>query len=227
MYDRFRLDHVVGYFRMYVRKPGQRGYFDPDGEGAQQAHGERILRAMIEEAARGNGSAAQVIGEDLGVIPPFVRETMRALETPGYKVIPWEKDEGGGRATFRDPRAFAPVSVASFSTHDTAPITAWWDDFSGDERDQLSRLAGFAKNASDDERNFALLGLLFHSGSALTLTLAQELLGERTRINTPGTVGDANWTYRLPRPIEDLEADEAVRARLDRVRALCAEAGRA
>jgi len=25
------VDHVVGYFRMYVRKPGERGYFDPEG----------------------------------------------------------------------------------------------------------------------------------------------------------------------------------------------------
>ena len=56
LYDRFRLDHVVGYFRMYVRKPGERGHFDPDGEATQRAHGERVLRAMIEEAAKGEWS---------------------------------------------------------------------------------------------------------------------------------------------------------------------------
>ena len=50
--------------------------------------------------------------------------------------------------------------------------------------------------------------MLFKSGSSLTLTLVQELLGERARINTPATVGDANWTYRLPKPIEDLERDD-------------------
>ena len=69
--------------------------------------------------------------------------------------------------------------------------------------------------------------MLFQSGSQLTLVLVQELLGERTRINTPGTVGDANWTYRLPRPIEDLEKDEQVNARLAAIRTLVIESGRA
>jgi 4-alpha-glucanotransferase len=226
MYDRFRLDHVVGYFRMYVRKPGQRGYFDPDGDQAQRAHGERVLRAMIDEAARGNGHSAQVIAEDLGVIPPFVRETLRSLATPGYKVIPWEKDENERGSTFRDPRGFSPVSVATFSTHDTAPITSWWDEFSGAEQEQLAQLAGFSRGTNEDDRLFSLLGLLFRSGSALSLTLVQELLGERARLNTPRTVGDANWTYRLPRPIEDLEADDRVKARFDRIRTLATESGR-
>ena len=59
MYDRFRLDHVVGYFRMYVRKPGQRGYFDPDGDQAQRAHGELGAGAQAD-LPRGARSMAQL-----------------------------------------------------------------------------------------------------------------------------------------------------------------------
>jgi 4-alpha-glucanotransferase len=230
LYDRFRLDHVVGYFRMYVRKPGERGQFDPEGEELQQSHGERVLRAMLEEAgnANGNGHAAQVIAEDLGVIPPFVRETLKALDVPGYKVIPWEKDEDGPTGpVFRDPAKFAPVSVATWSTHDTAPLTSWWGEFTPTEKEQLTKLAGIPAGASEDDRIAALLALLFRSGASLTLTLIQELLGEKARINTPGTVGDANWTYRLPRPIEDLERDDGVAARFERIRVLVVESGRA
>jgi 4-alpha-glucanotransferase len=232
LYDRFRLDHVVGYFRMYVRKPGERGSFDPDGEGTQRSHGERVLRAMIEEATQANAGeggsdhAAQVIAEDLGVIPPFVRETLQALGVPGYKVIPWEKDDGPEGPVFRDPSKFDATSVATWSTHDTAPITSWWDDFTGQEKAQLEKLAHVPRGASDDDRLAALLGMLFKSGASLTLTLVQELLGERTRINTPATVGDANWTYRLPKAIEDLERDDGVNARMDRLRALVVESGR-
>jgi 4-alpha-glucanotransferase len=229
LYDRFRLDHVVGYFRMYVRKPGEHGYFDPADEPAQRAHGERVLRTMIEEAARGNGHAAQIIAEDLGVIPPFVRETLKALGVPGYKVIPWEKDDGphgASDAVFRDPAKFAGASVATWSTHDTAPVTSWWDEFSRAEKEQLEKLSGVPRGAGEDERLWGLLGMLFRSGSSLTLTLVQELLGERARINTPATVGDANWTYRLPRPIEDLERDDRVNARLETIRGLVAASGR-
>ncbi len=225
LYDRFRLDHVVGYFRMYIRKPGERGYFDPDGDETQRSHGARVLRAMID-ASKTDDHATQVIAEDLGVIPPFVRETLRELGVPGYKVIPWEKDEGPSGDTFRDPAKFDPVSVATWSTHDTAPITSWWDDLTPTERDQLGALAKISRGAGDDERTLALLALLFKSGASITLTLVQELLGERTRINTPGTVGDANWTYRLPKAIEDLERDEAVSARLEKIRTLVVESGR-
>ena len=218
LYDRFRLDHVVGYFRMFVKKPGAKGSFDPEGEELQRAHGERVLRAMVHEAR-----PAKVIAEDLGVIPPFVRETLRELGIPGYKVIPWEKDND---YTFRDPLDFSAVSVATWSTHDTSPLTAWWKEFEPHEREQLTRLAHIATDASEDGKMFALLKMLFASGSTLSLTLVQELLGETARINTPGVVGDQNWSYRLPKPVEDLELDPHVRARLETIRAMAGEGGR-
>jgi 4-alpha-glucanotransferase len=222
LYDRFRVDHVVGFFRMFLKRPGvAKGFFDPPGEPAQEVHGERVLRALVEGA-----SPAKVIAEDLGVIPPFVRKTLLRLGIPGYKVIPWEKEQD---RVFRPPAQFLASSVATFSTHDTAPITRWWDDFTPDEKDQLAHLAKFYNERTfitPDGRVHLLLKMLFEAGSDLTLTLAQELLGERTRINTPGTVGAENWTYRLPRPIEDLEGDPAIRARLESVRGLVIEAGR-
>jgi 4-alpha-glucanotransferase len=176
------------------------------------------LLATIAEEARG----AHVVAEDLGVVPTFVRETMQELGLPGYRVIPWEKDDG----RMRDPRAFPHVSVASYSTHDTQPITAWWDVLPEGDRAQLAHAAGFALDAPEEPRTLALFRLLFDSRSELTLVLAQELLGERARINMPATVGSQNWSWRLPAPIEDLDRDPRVRARLDRVRASVEASGR-
>jgi 4-alpha-glucanotransferase len=224
LYDRFRLDHVVGYFRQWVRPKKTNGAapppgrFDPEGEDAQRARGERLLRVLLEEAA-----PAKVIAEDLGVIPPFVRETMQRLGLPGYKVIPWERDE----RAYRDPRAFPRVSVASWSTHDTPPITAWWSELPEHDRRDLSRVAHVPDGANDELRTKALMKTLLESGADLTLTLAPEVLGETTRINTPGTVGGANWTYRLPAPIEELVRDPKVNARLDALRELVVASGRA
>lgn len=225
LYDRFRLDHVVGYFRQWVRpKRAKGGRFDPADEVAQLARGRTVLSAMVEEVSAANGAAAppRIIAEDLGVVPPFVRETMRELGLPGYRVLPWERDG----ATFRDPRAFPAASVASWSTHDTAPITAWWDDFPETDRKVLGERASVPEGAGDAERSLALLGDLYGSSSDLALVLAQELLGERGRLNTPATVNDGNWTWRLPRPIEDLEADPAVIERMTDVRARVERGGR-
>jgi 4-alpha-glucanotransferase len=225
LYDRFRLDHVVGYFRMYLRPPPTdavpkpKGFFEPKLEADQNARGERVLRAIQAEAG-----PTRVIGEDLGVIPPFVRKTLTAIGIPGYRVLPWENDSG----VFRDPKRYPVASVATWSTHDTAPIVSWWDDLPEEDRSELARLAGLDAEAAADEQErwLPLLRLLLGSASELTLVLPQEILGEHARINTPGTVGDGNWTYRLPRTLEDLTADPAVVLRMQAIRELVRENGR-
>jgi 4-alpha-glucanotransferase len=226
LYDRFRLDHVVGLFRQWVRRkePGSRGRFDPENPEAQRARGLRVLHAILEEVAKDARGVEppRVIAEDLGVIPPFVREVLRQLNLPGYRVLPWEKDA----AQFRDPRAFPRSSVASWSTHDTAPLDAWWDAFSERDQTALAERAGVRPGDDRERRSLALLDDLYRSNSDLALVLVQELLGTRDRINTPGTVGPENWTLRLPGPIEDLESDGRLSARFDAIRMLVENAGR-
>jgi len=227
LYDRFRLDHVVGYFRQWVRRRDgvDRGRFDPAGTQGQRARGCRVLGVMLDELSRAAEPIAgpRIIAEDLGVIPPFVRESMRELGMPGYRVLPWEKDATG----FRDPKAFPSESVASWSTHDTAPIDAWWPELPEYDRVPLARRAGVAAGLEDDpERSIGLIGDLYRARSGLALVLAQELLGLKDRINTPGTVGPQNWRWRLPRPIEDLAEDAAVVARMNAIRVAARESGR-
>lgn len=220
LFDRFRIDHLVGFFRQWVTPvtPGSKGNFDPSEEQAQLARGEKVLRAMMDAAGKDS-----VIAEDLGVIPDFVRETMKTLGLPGYKVLPWERD---GNFQPHDPRGYPELSVATWSTHDTAPITQWWYDLHDWERERLAKLDGIPLDLPEHERELALLKLLLSSKSDLTLMLAQEILGEKARINTPGTVNETNWTWRLPRPIEDLREDQKLGARFEAIRSLVAASGR-
>jgi 4-alpha-glucanotransferase len=227
MYDRFRMDHVVGYFRQWVRrKDGRdRGRFDPEGREAQEARGRRVLGAVLEELARAPGGPdpPRAIAEDLGVVPPFVRDSLRELEMPGYRVIPWEKDG----EVFRDPRAFPGASVVSWSTHDTAPIDAWWPELPERDRARLAERASTAAGPEDDPgRSLALLGDLYGAKSDLALILVQELLGSKDRINTPAVVGPQNWSWRLPQPIEDLQRASATAARFETIGGLVRESGR-
>jgi 4-alpha-glucanotransferase len=225
LYDRFRLDHAVGYFRQWVkrREAGARGHFDPEGMDAQCARGRRVLGAVLEELARANQvEPPRALAEDLGVIPDFVRQILRELGMPGYRVLPWEKDG----SVFRDPHTFPPESIASWSTHDTAPIVSWWGELSDWDRGVLGHRAGVDPSMDERARTLALLKDLYGAGSNLALVLAQELLGLPDRINTPATVGAYNWSWRLPRPIEDLEGDAAVNSRLEAVRSLVEASGR-
>lgn len=228
LYDRFRIDHVVGYFRQWVKPKAplvhpdgkstpQRGHFDVVSERLQHARGERVLRAMSESAGRG-----AIIAEDLGVIPRWVRSTLTELGIPGYKIIPWER-EG---FVYRDPRAFPWLSIASYSTHDTAPIGMWWNEMAPEERAGLAQIFGVAATTKGDELWAAQMRTLFGSGAGLALVLLQEILGEDVRINTPGVVGPENWSYRMATSVERLADDARVAARAARVRALLAETHR-
>lgn len=208
LYHAFRVDHLVGYFRQYVREPKKLGVFDPATEPDQKKHGKKLLTVMSDAA--GN---ADLIAEDLGVIPKFVRETMKELELPGYKVLLWERDD---EQVLRDPATYDEHSVATWSTHDTQPIGAWWDELKDAERSELLALMKLDATATRDAIDEGLFALLFRARSRLALVLVTELLGEKARINAPGTVGAHNWTYRLPMTVEALLDHDATKARCAR-----------
>src|SRR5262249_6396451 len=110
LFDAFRLDHVVGVYRQYVIGAGGERGFVPGAEPDQLVLGERLLRTTREAAG-----TTELIGEDLGVVPPFVRTSLAGLAIPGYRVLRWEDDAG----VFRDPRGYPRRSVSTTGTHDT------------------------------------------------------------------------------------------------------------
>jgi 4-alpha-glucanotransferase len=213
LFDAFRIDHVVGLYRQYVIGPGgPRGFVPPD-EGEQVALGERLLATVLDAAA-----GAQVIGEDLGVVPPFVRRSLTRLGIPGYRVLRWEADGG----VFRDPASYPALSLATSGTHDTSALAAWWEKELGVAgRQALAAVPAFAALA-DAPAEFtpavhtALLDGLYAAGSDLLVLPFPDAYGGRERINVPATVGRSNWDYRLPWTIGELHgaAGAALAARL-------------
>jgi 4-alpha-glucanotransferase len=239
LYDRFRIDHLVGFFRTYQR-PVDRlrdargkllpGTFDPPTEALQKAHGLGVLAAMQDAARESN---ATLVAEDLGTIPDFVRPLLRDLKLPGYKVLMWEKDWKDPTQPYLDPRAWPRCSVGCFGTHDTAPVSVWWNEAPRAERESLLRLPGLegfahlAAEAYGPAVQTALLDTLFGAGSELVLLLIQEVLGVDDRVNTPSTVGPHNWSWRLPfASLDALREDPTTEASRARVREALARHGR-
>src|SRR5262249_5517876 len=133
--DGIRIDHVVGYFRTYVRPRDQPAHFDPADEAEQRALGEAALDAVQQRAG-----ALAVVAEDLGAVPDFVREVLARRGIPGYRVLRWEADG----ARYRDPRRFPACSITTAGTHDTSTLAAWWhDELDDDGRRHLAELPGF------------------------------------------------------------------------------------
>jgi 4-alpha-glucanotransferase len=234
LYDRFRIDHLVGFYRTYVRphrKPGDppgklpAGAFDPAEERAQLVHGERVIHAMKDAARERN---AALIAEDLGMVPTWVRASLAKLGVPGYKVLIWEQRDG----VFLDPKSYPTVSVACFGTHDTDPVAVWWESRGSAEREAVKKLDGLRECSDQLGSEFtptvhrALLDLIHATPSELVLLLMQDVLGTRERVNTPATMGAHNWSYRLPAPIEQLHESDGVREIMARVRESIVGSGR-
>ena len=180
LYDGYRIDHLVGLYRMYVRPIDKRlpAFFDPAEEAQQLQLGESLVRVL-----RGSGGSPEVFAEDLGSIPAFVRQSMVRLQLPGLKVLRWERHWDQQGQPLIDPSTFPQRSVATTGTHDIEP------------------LAATPEGASDDQRK-AVLQSLLSAGSALTLMPVQDVFGWPDRINRPAVVDDMNWTWRLPWPVD-------------------------
>jgi len=219
LFDGFRVDHLVGFYRTFVREPNQTTCFVPAEQDAQQRQGERLLTLFRE-------SGAHIIAEDLGVIPDFVRASLDRLDVPGMKVIRWEREWKIEGQPFKDPLGYPAVSVAISGTHDTDTLAEWWDTADAGERAravELPRLqaAGIGADEPFSERvRDALLESLFFAGSDLVLVPVQDIFGWRDRINTPALVSDENWSWQLPWPSDRLCSEAEPISRADFLRRL-------
>jgi 4-alpha-glucanotransferase len=210
LFHLFRVDHVVGLFRSWVfPRDGSAPHFVPDGEAAQAAQGEAVLRAIMR-------GGAGVIAEDLGTIPQFVRHTLGELGLPGYRVMRWERfwDEPG--QPFVNPAEYPASSVATTGTHDTETLAVWWKGADRDERQAALTVAATAWRDQQPPEiggdtlppavRDAVLETMFASGSDLLTLPCQDVFGWPDRINVPALIDDSNWTWRLPWPVDGLDA---------------------
>ena len=226
LYDAFRIDHLVGFYRTYLREPDGTACFTPADESAQREQGERLLSLFAE-------SGACIIAEDLGIIPDFVRASLEALGVPGLKVFRWERDWKNEGGPFLDPAGYAAASVAISGTHDTASVAEWWDTADEEERRAVAEVPALRAAHCDPSAPFserirdAILEALFGAGSNLLILPLQDVFGWRSRINTPASVSEDNWTWRLPWPVEDLMSEPLATERARALRALALRHGRA
>jgi len=228
LFDGYRIDHLVGFYRTFGRpRDGADAFFSPATQREQEALGEQVLGLF-------RAAGAEIIAEDLGTVPDFVRGSLARQGIPGFRVLRWERYWHAEGQPFRDPADYPVVSVAASGTHDTEPMVTWWEAASDDERRKLNAVptvqrisggAGILEAATAQVRD-VLLETLFASKSDLLLLPVQDVFGWRDRINEPATVTDGNWTFRLPWPIDRLDEVPDARERQAMLRQWATRHGR-
>jgi 4-alpha-glucanotransferase len=255
----FRIDHVQGFYRVYAfpwrpernkeflpldqhqmleRTGGRAPHFvprdddTPEHREANKREGEEYLRVVLEEAG-----AARVVGEDLGVVPDYVRPNLRSLGIAGFKIPQWETSHG---MIFPGDR-YERFSVATYATHDHEPIRALWhealehpnSDRGQQARATLEKIALFAGlnfkiDPPDFEKDFylAIMEALFRCDSWIAITMITDLLARKYRFNVPGTKANLNWTRRIQRSIAKLRSSRKEQRRMLLIHELLKKTGR-
>lgn len=218
LYDIYRIDHVVGFFRIWgipLGRPAKEGQFHPSEESLWVPQGKEILEMMLE------ASPMLPIAEDLGVVPPETRICLTELGICGTKVICWERrwKEDGRYIPYEE---YPSLSMTCVSTHDSPTLELWWRDY---PEDAIAFCAfkewKYAPQLTQAQRKEILYDS-HHTPSLFHINLLQEYLAlfyelvwpnpEEERINIPGTVLPTNWTYRYRPSVEELTSHEGLKS---------------
>ncbi len=178
----------------------------------------------------------RLIGEDLGVVPPYVRPSLTSLGIAGFKIPQWERENNGPLVEGKD---YQRLSLATYATHDHPPLRAMWESLceaatagNGDALWQLQCLARYSgislkmPHAYTDEIQMALLEGLLRSNSWIAVMMITDLFASTRRFNVPGAIAETNWTERLPKPISEWANDAEIAAKAKEMRILLLATGR-
>ena len=84
LYGLYRVDHALGFYRTYSRSTdGRQSGFSPPETQDQIQRGERLMRMMSR--------FGEVIAEDLGALPDYLRPSLERIGVAGYRVLRWEQ----------------------------------------------------------------------------------------------------------------------------------------
>jgi 4-alpha-glucanotransferase len=202
-----RLDHVMGLHRLYWIPRGV-----PSTHGVYVRYAADELYAIVCLEAHRAGTV--VVGEDLGVVPDYVRPAMARHEFHRTYVLPWELTDDPAAAL----RPAPSNAFASLNTHDMEPFAGFWEGTPAEQRELLVaylRERGWLAAGDGDEAPVSTADVMAASlrelaaGEAREVVVTLEDLWQETRPqNVPGTVDEyPNWRRRATRTLEEIRED--------------------
>ena len=213
-----RIDHILGLFRLWWIPEGR-----PASEGTYVHYDSSIMLGILAlEASRVNGT---VVGEDLGVVPDYVADSLKSHGLMGC-VIEWYQQYDG---EFVPPSKWRTMALASVTTHDLPPtagylnyehvkireklglLTVPVEDFMASARYEHKQMMDMLvqegyldqgllsdEPAHEQEIIEALHRALMDSPSKLKCACLVDAVGERRAQNQPGTNNEyPNWRVPL------------------------------
>ncbi len=213
-YDLIRLDHVVGFFRIWSIPQGKvakMGHFIPEDKTLWKNQGKELLTLIA------SSTSMLPIAEDLGTIPDSVRPCLKELGIPATKVMRWERAWKKDKH-FIPIHDYPPISITCLGTHDSETLTLWWKNLPDEAKDYARfKHWTYTPQLTHAQRQ-EILWDSHHTSSLFHVNLLQEYLAlfpeliwpnpADERINIPGKFLPTNWTYRFKPSVEELTSQE-------------------
>jgi (1->4)-alpha-D-glucan 1-alpha-D-glucosylmutase len=169
-----RLDHVMALMRL----------FWTGGNGGTYV-GYPLEELMGVLALESHRHTCMVIGEDLGVVAPRMREAMQGGRLLSYRPLLFERSEDG---SFRPPAQWHPQALAVVSTHDLPTLRGFWQ---GEDIELSARLGLYPDQAAHEQQVLARA----QDRARLLLALQHEgLLPEGANVQ-PTSLPDASQAF--------------------------------
>ena len=206
-FDAIRIDHfrafAAGWCVPYGEKTARKGVWRP-GPGMDLVG---VLTSWF--------SGTEFLAEDLGLQTPDVARLLKDSRMPGMRVLEF---------AFSDPaNAYLPHNcpenaLCYTGTHDNDTLHGWYRTARPEETEFAEK---YLNVTGEDAVCEAVLRAGQGSVAKYFIAQLQDYLGlgSEGRINVPGTVGDENWSFRLPEGV-------FTEALAERIRALTALYGR-
>ena len=136
-----------------------------------------------------------IIAEDLGYVTQEVKDLLRSSGYPGMKVMEFAFDTREPSAKDYLPHCYTENSVVYTGTHDNLTLKQWFDEAADEDIENAVRYLGL------NDREGYVWGMIrgaMGSVSKLCIIQMQDYLevGREGRMNHPGTLTSANWTWR-------------------------------
>ena len=188
--DVIRIDHFNG-FAKYWEIPAE----DTTGLRGKwkSSLGELLLKALYDNIKNIN-----LIAEDLGEAAKDAAAIMEKYNIPGMQVLQFLLED----------ESFQNINgnkILYTGTHDNETSVQWFQNIIKE---------GMKKNINEKEKrikfilgkdfnniHWSMISFCMDSSASIVIFPMQDLLGlgPEGRMNTPGTVGDQNWTWRMER----------------------------
>lgn len=200
--DVIKIDHFRGFEAYWEVKFGEKTAMQ--GQWVK-APGQELFNSFKKEF--GDKLQHLVIAEDLGVITEEVKELRDSFGFPGMRIFEFANFKATKKSTVKEkideythnaylPENYIENCIAYPGTHDNDTLHGWFHSLSSEgQKDVLDYLG----ETTYKNLNTAVINKLMNSKANTVGFLVQDILGltSDSRLNTPGTLGIHNWTWRL------------------------------